>query len=92
MYTEDERNKEYKKWQSIKLLEAILVKLRNELQNLDISKLMSPLYILHDYRIYFDHLLSIDKREDTKQHILNTLGVSNFESQEDIYITKRLKG
>lgn len=46
---------------------------------------MSPLYILHDYRIYFDHLLAESDREDTKQHILNTLGVQRFNDQETIY-------
>lgn len=47
---------------------------------------MSPLYILHDYRILLDHLLSADKISETKEHIINTLGVQNFDDQETIYI------
>jgi len=46
---------------------------------------MSPLYILHDYRILLDHLLSADKISDTKQHIVATLGVQSFNDQESIY-------
>ena len=42
-------------------------------------------YILHDYRIYLDHLLSKDKQENTKAHIVATLGVQNFGEQEAIY-------
>lgn len=85
LYAEAEREKHYKKWKSIKLIKAILTKLCAAIPNIDIEKLISPLYILHDYRIYLDHLLSGDKQEDTKNHIVSTLGVPDFEHQEEIY-------
>lgn len=53
--------------------------------NIDIASVMSPLYILHDYRILLDHLLSAEKISDTKQHIVSTLGVQSFNDQEAIY-------
>ena len=37
------------------------------------------------YRIYLDYLLSEEKQENTKMHIVETLGVQNFEEQEAIY-------
>lgn len=85
LYPEIERNKKYKEWQSIKLIEAILLKWCSGMQEVDIFNLMSPLYILHDYRIYFDHLLSGDKREEIKAHIASTLDVTDFSQQEAIY-------
>lgn len=85
LYYELERNSSYKSWQSIKLIEAILCKLGGTAPNMDVSKLMSPLYILHDYRIFFDHLLSTNKIDETKQHILDTLGVADFSNQEGIF-------
>ncbi len=86
LYIETERKKEYKKWQSIRLLKEVLKKFCDGMEkNIDIEILISPLYILHDYRIYLDHLLSKDKQETTKAHILSTLGIQNFKQQEKIY-------
>lgn len=85
LYDPFERNAKYTSWQSIKLLEAILGKLSLSVKNMDIASVMSPLYILHDYRILLDHLLSADKIHDTKQHIITTLGVQSFSDQEAIY-------
>ena len=85
LYTETERDKKYQKWQSIKLIEAILRKLSDSIDNIDVDTTMSPLYILHDYRIFFDHLLSAEKKTDTKRHIIDTLGVQSFDEQEMIY-------
>ena len=85
LYDSSERNAKYTSWQSIKLIEAILAKLSLSVNNLDITSVMSPLYILHDYRILLDHLLSADKISDTKQHIVATLGVQSFNDQESIY-------
>lgn len=34
---------------------------------------------------FFDHLLSAEKKTDTKQHIIDTLGVQSFDEQEMIY-------
>lgn len=85
LYDSSERNAKYTSWQSIKLIEAILVKLSLSVDNIDIASVMSPLYILHDYRILLDHLLSAEKISDTKQHIVSTLGVQSFNDQEAIY-------
>lgn len=86
LYVETERDVRYKNWQSIKLIEAVLVKLSNGLDNVpQMNILISPLYILHDYRIFLDHLLSEDKQNETKNHIVKTLNVSNFTEQEKIY-------
>jgi len=86
LYSELERDKQYNKWQSIRLIKEVLLKLCEELENaVDVETLISPLYILHDYRIYFDHLLSKDKQEETKKHIVNTLNVEDFSQQEKIY-------
>ncbi len=85
LYDSSERNVKYTSWQSIKLIEAILVKISLSVGNMDITAVMSPLYILHDYRILLDHLLSADKISDTKQHITSTLGVHSFCDQEAIY-------
>ena len=85
LYSSVERNAKYTSWQSIKLIEAILVKLSSAVHNLNIPSVMSPLYILHDYRILLDHLLSADKISDTKQHITTTLGLQSFNDQEAIY-------
>ena len=87
LYSENERDAQYGKWQSIRLIKEILLKFCNGIGNtIDVEKLISPLYILHDYRIYFDHLLSMDKQESTKAHIVETLGVQNFSEQEAIYL------
>lgn len=83
----DEVDEQYKKWQSIRLIKEILLKLNSESGNsIDIETMISPLYILHDYRIYLDHLLSNDKREEIREHIVSTLGLSDFTQQEEIYI------
>lgn len=81
-----ERDVKYKNWQSIRLIKEILIKFCDGLEDtIDVEKLISPLYILHDYRIYLDHLLSKDKQESTKARIVATLDVQNFGEQEAIY-------
>lgn len=83
----DSDEREHKKWQSIRLIKEILIIFNSKLKNpIDIEDLISPLYILHDYRIYLDHLLPIEKQEESKKHIAETLGVSSFEEQEKIYL------
>ncbi|MGN0351079.1 MAG: hypothetical protein ACI4ES_05450 [Roseburia sp.] len=86
VYSECQRDGEYKKWQSIRLIKEILVKFCEGIKGtIDVDALISPLYILHDYRIYLDHLLSVEKQESTKEHIVSTLGVQSFSEQETIY-------
>ncbi len=87
LYSEDERDAQYGKWQSIRLIKRNFaeIMLWNRKMLLMLKKLISPLYILHDYRIYLDHLLSMEKQESTKAHIVATLDVQNFGEQEAIY-------
>lgn len=86
IYAEVERDSKYKDWQSIRLIKEILLRFCSGTANtIDVEILISPLYILHDYRIYLDHLLSKDKQESTKAHIVATLGVQHFSEQENIY-------
>lgn len=81
------RGKGYEKWQSIKLLDGILEALCKKAGvTVDVYSAISPLYILHDYRILLDHLLPKEKQDDTKQHIVDTLNVQCFEQQETIYL------
>ena len=54
-------------------------------QAINIMQIMSPLYILNDYRNYFDHLLSETDREETMNHIVSTLNATDFSHQEEIY-------
>ena len=87
LYIENQRDNQYTRWQSIRLIKALLVKLCEGIDHtIDIELLISPLYILHDYRIYFDHLLSIEKQENTQAHIIETLGIESFSEQEMIYM------
>lgn len=86
LYPENERGAKYKDWQSIRLIKELLLKFCEDIEDtIDVETLISPLYILHDYRIYLDHLLSMDKQESTKEHIVTTLGVQSFDEQEKIY-------
>ena len=91
IYSPDERDKKYTNWKSIKLIEAILNKLSILINNMDIALVISPLYILHDYRNILNHLLPADEIFEKKSHIANTLGVKSFDDQKTIY-DKEIKG
>lgn len=92
LYDSDSREKGYTKWQSIRLIKETLKKLGEELfEENEVKKIIAPLYILHDYRIYFDHLLSENEQEKLKTHIAETLGVEKFSDQEKLYF-KEIKG
>lgn len=81
-----DKEKGYEKWQSIRLTKEILRRLSIGVEPaIDIEKMISPLYILHDYRIYLDHLLSDEEQVKTKKHIAQTLEANNFGEQEKIY-------
>ena len=88
------RSTGYQEWKSIKLINGILDALstRNSI-SLSVYDTMSPLYILHDYRILLDHLISREEQDKTKQHIIDTLGIQSFDNQEGIYLEEvsRLK-
>lgn len=77
----------YEKWQSIKLIDKILSALSvTSKTKIDVCSVISPLYILHDYRILSDHLLPKEKQEEIKKHIIDTLLVRSFNEQETIYL------
>lgn len=84
LYSEDERTTGYQNWASIKFLEALIDKWCMGMA-VDIKTLISPLYVLHDYRIYLDHLLSNDEKIARVDNIVKTLGVTDFSEQEKIY-------
>ena len=82
-----ERIRGYEKWQSIKLIDKILSALSvTSKTEFDVCSVISPLYILHDYRILSDHLLPKEKQEEIKKHIIDTLLVTSFNEQETIYL------
>jgi len=86
LFPASEREGKYQKLQSIRLIKSILIRLSVGITpSLDVEKVISPLFILHELRIYFDHLLSDEKQEETKKHIATTLGASDFSEQEKIY-------
>lgn len=79
---------EYKDLKSIKLYELLLKK---DLSDVDenesqrVNQIISPLYLLHDLRIYFDHLLSIAERERIKNNIIQRMNLKDFNDIEAIY-------
>lgn len=86
LYEDSERENGYTRWKSIRLVKEVLKKLSDGVEEtIDIEFILSPLYILHDYRIYLDHLLSVEEQERYRQHIATTLEVSSFDEQEKIY-------
>lgn len=76
-------NQDYKKWKSIKfyqaLLEGILAK------NDYVKEIIAPLYLLNDFRQYYDHLLSSEKKESIRNNIIQSLNISSFDNMTDIY-------
>lgn len=73
----------FKDWKSIKFYEALL---QNVLpKDEDVRSIISPLYLLNDFRQYYDHLLSIEKKNTIKQNILSSLDVDSFSHIDEIY-------
>ncbi|MCT4604921.1 MAG: hypothetical protein N4A64_02285 [Marinisporobacter sp.] len=76
-------DKNYKQWKSIKfyqaLLEVILVKKD------DIKDIIAPLYLLNDFRQYYDHLLSAEKKESIQNNIIKSLNITSFDNMTAIY-------
>ena len=89
LYLPDSRPERYKEWKSIRLIQEIVKMQCQEIK--DIYTLMTPLYLLNDYRNLADHLLDNEKIESTKRHIIECLDVEDFSQQEEIYI-KMIKG
>lgn len=87
LYPKEQRNKSYGSWKSIKHMEALLLALYPNIKEEKKRELMSPLYLLNDFRIYYDHLVSTDKKNETKNNILNSLGLTDFSDLKTIYET-----
>lgn len=80
----------FKNWKSIKFYQALL---ENALaKEADAKSIIAPLYLLNDFRQYYDHLLSSQKKEAIRNNIVKSLNVTSFDSMEDIYdeLLKRL--
>mgnify|MGYP000893579765 CR=1 FL=1 len=76
----------YKDWKSIKLYEAILKALmKGNIEKLDITSIIGPLYLLNDLRQYYDHLLSNEKRNEIKENIIKTFDLESFEEIDSLY-------
>lgn len=75
----------------IKLIDKILAALLpNSYSTDDEQKLIGPLYLINDYRLILDHSMGSDE-EIKKNNILNTLGISTWDNQEELYC-KEIKG
>lgn len=83
LQTVEDPNIDFKKWKSIKFYESLL-KL-NIKDGDDVRDIISPLYILNDFRQYYDHLLSIEKKNTCEKNILQSLNVTSFNEVEEIY-------
>lgn len=88
---EQNRDKNYKKLGEIKLIDKILAALLpNSYSTDDEQKLIGPLYLINDYRLILDHSMGSDE-EIKKNNILNTLKISTWDNQEELYC-KEIKG
>lgn len=90
LYKPDERDKDYKNFGNIKFLDYI-IRRTDQNPNTDFRTVIGPIYLLNDFRIVFDHLLSKDKLEEKKNNIIKTLGLTSFSDYKDAY-TKELDG
>lgn len=83
-------DKKYQEWGSIKFYEILL---KNIISNKDdVRSIISPLYLLNDFRQYYDHLLSEEVKESKRKNIIQSLGITSFDNMERIYdeLLKRL--
>lgn len=85
LYLKIERNpdKDYDKWGSIKFYETLLKNIISG--NDDVRRIIAPLYLLNDFRQYYDHLLSQEVKESKRNNIIKSLGISSFDHMERIY-------
>ena len=86
LYDESSRDKGYKNFGTIKLTDKVLERLvPNSYSEADVKALIAPLYLLNDYRTILDHSIGSDE-EMLKKNILDSLGIDNFDKQEQIYL------
>jgi len=79
----DTPDKKYKDWGSIKFYEVLLKNIISSID--DVRNIIAPLYLLNDFRQYYDHLLSEESKESKRQNIIQSLGVKSFNNMQDIY-------
>lgn len=80
------KDKNYKKWGSIKYYEFLLSQYSTE----PINELIAPLYLLNDLRMIFFHLLSSEREEALKHNLVTTLRLTSFDVKE-IYIKLNIR-
>jgi hypothetical protein len=78
-------NEKYLEWKSIKFYEALLGQIIAK--DNDVREIIAPLYLLNDFRQYYDHLLPLAKKNEIKENIINSLKVASFNDIEELYIT-----
>lgn len=83
-------NAKYKEWKSIKLYEALLENIISK--DDDVREIIAPLYLLNDFRQYYDHLLPTSKKDEIKNNISASLCIKSFDDTSAIYqeLLKRL--
>ncbi len=78
-------NEKYLEWKSIKFYEALLGQIITK--DDDVREIIAPLYLLNDFRQYYDHLLPIAKKNEIRENIRKFLNVLSFNDIEDLYVT-----
>ncbi len=76
-------DKEYEKWGSIKFYEILLKNINSGYD--DVRRIIAPLYLLNDFRQYYDHLLSEEAKESKRKNIIQSLGITSFDNIGRIY-------
>jgi len=76
-------DKDYDRWGSIKFYEVLLNNIISG--NDDVRRIIAPLYLLNDFRQYYDHLLSDEVKDSKRNNIIKSLGITSFDHMERIY-------
>lgn len=74
---------DYKTYKSIKLYEGVLsyvIKKQDQ-----VSEIITPLYLLNDLRLCYDHLLSSETERKFKNNVVSALALSSFDDVETLY-------
>jgi len=78
-------NEKYLEWKSIKFYEALLAQI--VVKEDDVREIIAPLYLLNDFRQYYDHLLPSAKKNEIKENIIKSLRIASFNDIEKLYVT-----
>jgi hypothetical protein len=52
-----------------------------------VREIIAPLYLLNDFRQYYDHLLPSAKKNEIKENIIKSLRIASFNDIEKLYVT-----